>query len=565
MESARTEPRARAMTTAPQAFFGLWDTICIMVGIIIGAGIFKTPSAVFALSGGPVQALAVWVAGGLLAIVGAFCFAELASTYPRSGGEYVYLTRAFGPWAGFLFAWGQLLIIRTGASMVAVAYVFATYASRLIQLDPNAATYPFVFTGLALLPIVVLTATNILGVRAGKWTQNTLTVVKVAGLGGVLVAGFMWARTPAPADEYVVYQGQVLATTSDAVLLSTSDTPAGRPIPLSAEAKITIDDKDKNRAGAKLQPDDVIGLKARVLARASDPTRAVRIKATEHSLFGGLSLALIFVLWTYAGWHEGGYIAAEVRNPRRNLPLALLLGTAAVIGIYLLINVSYLVGLGFDDAADSPVVAAEVLALAPWTIAEQAICVLIMISALGAINGCIFTSSRIFSEFGADHSLFAPLGRWSRHFGTPATALLVQGAISVGTIFMVVCFFQSQDSFDVVVKGTAPVFWLFFLLTGVALFALRRAEPDIKRPFSVPLYPLTPLVYCAICGLMLYGSVMGAFEEALGGWMVALTFFAVISGLPLHWLSRRRARTVKGIQTVEPGTEGAMLSGSERT
>ena len=190
MEPARQDSRAKA----PQAHFGLWDTICIIVGIIIGAGIFKTPSDVFALAGGPIQALGVWIVGGLLAIVGAFCFAELASTYPRSGGEYVYLTRAFGSWAGFLFAWGQLLIIRTGASMVAVAYVFALYAVRLAKIDAEADAYPLAFTALALLPIVVLTATNILGVRMGRLTQNTLTVVKVLGLGGVLVAGFVWAR-----------------------------------------------------------------------------------------------------------------------------------------------------------------------------------------------------------------------------------------------------------------------------------------------------------------------------------------------------------------------------------
>jgi len=517
----------------------LWDTICIIVGIIIGVGIFKTPSAVFTLAGGPIQALAVWVGGGLLAIVGAFCFAELASTYPRSGGEYIYLTRGLGPWAGFLFAWGQLLIIRTGASMVVMAYAFADYAVRLARLDSATPGLPIVYTILALVPIVVLTIINIVGVRSGKWTQNTLTVVKVFGLGGVLVAGFAWARSRTPAEEYVVHEGTILAGSADYLHLTARSNDRGwQPFSLSGAAKITIDDKETNEAGKKLQLRDVLGLHAKVLALANKPMEVVRVRATRHSAFGALSLALIFVLWTYAGWHEGGYIAAEVLNRRRNLPWALLLGTAAVIAVYLLINIAYLVGLGYEDAADSNEVAADVLALAPGSFGEPAICVLILISCLGAINGMVYTSSRIFSEFGSDHGLFAPLGCWSGRFGTPVTALVVQAVVCVITILVVAIFFQSKESFDVVLKGTAPVFWLFFLLTGVSLFALRRVDRGIERPFPVPLYPLTPLVYCASCGLMLYGSVAGAFEEELGWLFVALTGLLVLAGVPLYWLSR---------------------------
>jgi amino acid transporter len=529
-------------------YFNLWDTICIIVGIIIGAGIFKTPGAVFSLAGGPVQALGIWMIGGILAIVGAFCFAELASTYPRSGGEYVYLTRAFGPWAGFLFAWGQLLIIRTGASLVAMAYVFATYAARLWGIDNDKSNYGFVIASLALVPILVLSASNIFGVRTGKWTQNTLTAVKLLSLAGVLAAGFLWARSNATREDYTVLEGRILKARSDRITLQTANKAQSNHLLLADNVKITIDDNDNSSQGDGLQPNKVEGLRARVLIRPGEPPTAFRVKATEHSLFGAWSLALILVLWTYAGWHEGSYIAAEVRNPRRNVPLALILGTLAVIAIYVSINVAYLVGLGYEDAADSQAVAADVLGLAPWTIAEQAMCVLIIISSLGAINGMIFTSSRIFSEFGADHRLFAPLGKWSRRLGTPAAALAIQAVICVLTVALVACFFPSDDPFDVIVKGTAPVFWLFFLLTGVALFALRRVDPGITRPFKVPLYPITPLIYCGFCGLMLYGSVVGAFEEALGGWMLFLTALAVIAGLPLYLVSRRLGRKRKTVE-----------------
>ena len=131
MEPPAREPRPI------QTRLGLWDTASIIVGIIIGVGIFKTPASVFGYASGPWAALAIWGFAGLLSLVGAFCFAELASTYPRSGGEYVYLTRAYGPWMGFLFAWAQLAVIRTGGSVAAVAYLFAYYAGTFWPLSPT--------------------------------------------------------------------------------------------------------------------------------------------------------------------------------------------------------------------------------------------------------------------------------------------------------------------------------------------------------------------------------------------------------------------------------------------
>ncbi len=419
--------------------------------------------------------------------------------------------------------------------MVAVAYVFADYTMRLLDPEKTFQHYSLLYTATALLPIVVLTITNILGVRAGKFTQNTLTAAKVLGLGGVLAAGFLWARDPATKEQFAVYQGKVLAANPADILVGTTSTVEPRRFSINSKTKIKMDGKDKTAA-------DVVGLTAKVLVQPGQPTMAVRVDATEHSSLAALSLALILVMWTYSGWHEGGYIAAEVRNPRRNLPLALLLATAAVIALYLLVNVAYAVGLGYEGAAGSSEVAADVLALAPWGYGEQAICVLVMVSTLGAINGCIFTSSRIFSEFGADHSLFAPLGKWSPRFGTPAVALLVQGFVSVATIVLVACFFQSQDSFQAIVDGTAPVFWLFFLLTGVALFVLRRRDKSIYRPFTMPFFPWTPLIYCAICAVMVYGSVAGILEEDLGAMVVALNVLAVLTGVPLYWLSRNTSK-----------------------
>src|SRR5438132_5380290 len=176
-----------------QAQLGLWDAVSIIIGIVIGAGIYETPPLIFKNVSGPWEGVGVWALGGLLSLVGALCYAELASTYPRSGGDYVYLTRAFGPWMGFLFGWAQLVVIRTG-NIAMMAYVFADYAIRLWDFgagNPRWFTETEVAFLYAATAVTVLALLNILGVVFGKGTQNVLTAAKVLGLGGILVAGFL--------------------------------------------------------------------------------------------------------------------------------------------------------------------------------------------------------------------------------------------------------------------------------------------------------------------------------------------------------------------------------------
>src|SRR5262245_26753345 len=403
------------------AHLGLLDAVSLIVGIIIGVGVFETPALVFRQAPDAWIGLGVWALGGLLVLIGAFCFAELASTYPRSGGEYVYLTRAYGPLVGYLFAWAQLGIIRTG-SIAALAYVFANYADRLWGLGSGGIIL------VAGLVIIGLTAINILGLTLGKGTQNLLTLLKVGGLGGIVVAGFLWGR------------------------------------------------------------------------QEQTPTLAGDIQE------GWFAEAMILVLWTYAGWHEAAYIAAEVKNGRRNIPMALILGTAAVTLIYLLVNMAVLFGLGFQDARANSF-AQDVLALTWGDSAGQALCVLVMISALGAVNGMIITTSRITTELGADHRLFAPLSKWSRRWGTPVRSLIVQGLVSLIIAVAIGLWFEGQNGFEALVYYTASVFWGFFLLTGIALFILRYKEPRVTRPFRVPGYPITPFIFCLWCAYMVYGSI----------------------------------------------------------
>jgi basic amino acid/polyamine antiporter, APA family len=451
----------------------MWDAVSIIVGIVVGTAIFKSPTFVFQNVAGPWQALGVWLLGGLLSLIGALCYAELATTYPRSGGDYEYLNRAYGRPIGFLFGWAQLVAILTG-SIGAMAYAFADYAARLWNLAPGWIVW------LAAAAVTAITVTNLLGIVAGKVTQNILSITKIAGLMVVIVAGFMWGHI-----------------------------------------------------GAFAVP--------------------VRVQAQ------GLGLAMVFVLYAFGGWNDAAFVAAEVRNRRRNLPLALLLGIAAITGVYLLINAAYLLVLGFEGARATMTPASDVLGRAWGEWGAKAVSLLVMISALGAINGMTLTGSRIYASLGTDHRLFAWLGRWNRRLGAPIGAMIAQGVFALALIFVVGTDQGRQaidyglvniglrglpwdkyfGGFDTLVAGTAPVFWSFFLLTGLSLLVLRFRDPGSERPFIVPLFPLTPLVFCSVCLYMLYSSLDYARLLALIG-LVPLAL-----GLPLYWISQcagRRAR-----------------------
>jgi basic amino acid/polyamine antiporter, APA family len=243
-------------------------------------------------------------------------------------------------------------------------------------------------------------------------------------------------------------------------------------------------------------------------------------------------------------------VASEVRN-RRNIVRALLLGTSIITIIYLVVNVAYLRALGFEKMRDSWTVAADVGQMADAERGALAISILVMISALGAINGLIFTGSRVYSSLGAENSVFGLLGRWSPRLGSPVWALLIQAAICLLMIVGVGAWIGRNaidwgmmqtglagmpwakyfGGFDTLVSGTAPVFWAFFLLSGLSLFVLRQRDPHIARPFKVPLFPVLPLIFCGTCFYMLYSAIEYAKYIALIG------VVPLLIGLPLYYLS----------------------------
>jgi APA family basic amino acid/polyamine antiporter len=438
----------------PRQELTLFDSTCIIVGIIIGAGIYETAPTVAACLGSGPGLLALWLAGGVLALTGALCYAELATTYPQEGGDYVYLTRAYGPGAGYLFGWSQLAIVRPG-DIALMAFIFARYAQTLYA--------PWVGAGLAYAAaaVVGLTLINILGVNAGKWTQNLLTVVKILGLVAISVAGL---TAPAPA-----------------------------PAPLPA-ANVALS-------------------------------------------WGGLQLALILILFTFGGWNEMAYVAAEIKRPQANIVRALVIGTVAVTALYLLVNGAFLSALGLKGMAGSKAVAVDMMTRVLPDAAGRIIALLICISALGAVNGLIFTGARISYALGAGHKTFRPLGVWSPRLGTPIWALAVQGGLALVIVLV-------AGSFIDTLLYTASVVWAFFLATALSVFVLRRKEPQIRRPYRVTGYPLVPLVFAGSCLFMLYSSAAYALTRRPFSLLVLLGI--ILIGVIIYWLTEKRPRPPAG-------------------
>jgi amino acid transporter len=451
-----------------RAPLSLWDGVSVVVGIVVGVSLFKVPATVFGNVETPLAGLGVWALGGVLSLIGALCYAELAAAWPRSGGDYVYLSRAYGPWLGFLFGWAQLVAILTG-SIGAMAYVFADYAAGLFHGGDT--------TAIAAGAVAAVTGWNLLGVTWGRRVQNTLTLTKIAGLAGVVAVGLF--------------------------ALAGADAPA----PVAAAQG------------------------------------------------GDVGFALVLVLYAYGGWSNAAFVASEVRDPQRNVPRVLVLGTAAIAALYLVVNGAYLAALGFEGLRHAPTPAADVLAARLGETAGHVMSVLVMVSALGAIQGMVFTGARVYASAGRDHAAFAALARWSPRAGVPARALLAQAGFSLLWIVAVgtqlgraaldgalaalrlpgMPWDHFGGGFDTLVASTAPAFWLFMVATGAALMALRRREPEAPRPFRVPAYPWTPLLFCASSLFMFEASLRYAGGLALAG-LVPLAL-----GVPLYLATRSRA------------------------
>lgn len=450
----------------------VWDAISLIVGIVIGSTIFKAPALIFGSVPDATTGLLLWGLGGVLSFLGAVCYAELGAAYPRDGGEYVYLTRAYGRFVGFLYGWCQLSVVQI-ASIGALAYVFGDYAARSIGQGHEAAVW------LAAGAVATLTGLNLIGFTVGKTAQNTLTITKLVGLTALVAVGLF-----GPASE------------------------AAEPVETTVRT---------------LQP-----------------------------------LAMILILYAYGGWNDAAFIVAEIHNPQRNVPRALLGGLGLVTLFYLLINLAYVRGLGFEALTQTGEPAAELFARTWGEAGQRIMSCFVMICALGGVNGLIFTVARVHATVGRDHPLLGWLGTWNLNRGVPFRSLVLQGTLTV--LLIVTVGFEAGrsvldrlamlveggplpwdrygDGFSTLVSASAPVFWLFFLLNGLAVIVQRFRDPTQPRPFRVPGYPIPPLLFAATSGFMLYSSTNYARP------LLPFVVIPVLAGIPLYgisqWLKQRQ-------------------------
>lgn len=254
-----------------------------------------------------------------------------------------------------------------------------------------------------------------------------------------------------------------------------------------------------------------------------------------HLSFG---LAMIFVLFTYGGWNEAAYLAGEVRDARRNMVRILVWGIVAVTALYLLVNIGYLAALGLGGMRDSKAVAADAMRLVAGDKGAVLVAVIVCVSALTTINAAIFTGARSNWALGRDYAMFRGLGNWRESGSTPANALLLQGAV---TLLLVFAASFTRDGFQAMVEYTAPVFWIFFLLTSLTIFIFRR-RGAAAPVFSAPLYPVVPIVFSLVCVYMIYSSIdyaLADYGPKLGN-MVLLGIAVMLAGIPLFFLARRK-------------------------
>ncbi|HEX6157552.1 MAG TPA: APC family permease [Burkholderiales bacterium] len=438
-------------TVVPRQLLSVPDGIFLVAGMVIGVGIFKLPGLVAGGAASGTQFFLAWIVGGIACLCGALVYAELASRYPETGGEYTFLRRGLGEGAAFVFAWSRMTVIQTGA-IAAVAFVFGEYASQIVSLGPNSAAI------WAAIGVAVLTALNFAGTLQSKTLQKVMEILLIAALAAVAIGGIVVGGAP-----------------------------------------------EKPAAGSG----------------------------------GAFTLMMIFVFYTFGGWNEGAYLAGEVRDARRNMVKVLAGGLVLVTLLYLLVNWGYYRVLGLGGLKESKAIAVDTMRAVAGDKAALLIALIVCVSALTTMNAAVFTGARTNWALGRDYRLFGFLGSWRASGSTPANALLVQLVIMLVLIW---AGSTTRDGFEAMVAYGLPVFWTFLFLTGLTLFIFRARGGDTPS-FRVPLFPVVPIAFLAMCGFMMWSSfdyvVNSPYGPKFGGLVLAGLIVMAI-GIPLYYLARRK-------------------------
>ncbi len=443
---------------------GRFDTAMVVVGGIIGAGIFINPYIVAQRLDSPALVMAAWLAGGAVALAGALTFAELGALFPKAGGQYAYLRDAYHPIAGFLYGWGLLLMIEGGA-IAAVGITFAEYTLRLVGragVDTRALT---------IVAIVVVAAVNYVGVKPGSRVLNTFVILKLVPLALLIGAGLLLpvdiAEAPGPA---------LVAPGPGATVQAEAGAPGG-PFPV---------------------------------------------------LFA-FGAALIPVMFSYGGWQNANYVAEEMKDPVRDLPAGLMIGTGIVVLVYGLVNLVYLRTLGHAGLAGTLTPASDSARALFGVPGDFLITLGIAISTFGFLNLTMLAPTRVYYAMARDGLFPRRVAELHPRFDTPSVAIVVQTAWAVVLVL--------TGTYAQLVDYVVSVDWIFFGAAGATIFVFRRRIPVEERPegiFRTPLYPVLPALFVAVA-VLIVGSVLWT-NPVRSGIGLAL----LVAGIPAYryWSGR---------------------------
>ena len=420
----------------------LLDATMINAGGIIGSGIFMVPAAVAMFTGSASLFFMVWIAGGVVSLFGALSVAELGAAMPKAGGQYVYLSEAYGPVWGYLYGWSAVAVINT-ASIAAVGVAFSEYLRFFFPITDVS------IKGIAVATIILLTIINILDVKSGARFQNLFTISKLGAIFGIIILG-------------LVMEGGSNQNLN----------------PFFSDQSFT-------------------------------------------ELVGPLGLAMVSVLWTFDGWIFITYVAGEVKNPGRNIPLSLIFCMLIVVTIYLLLNYVLIYTLGFTGMNGSDLVVSDAASVFLGNKGAAIVTLIILISLIGANNGQVLTSARINYAMAKNKLFFYQASQIHPKFKSPANALIIQCVWASLLTF--------TGTFNQLITYIIFASWIFYGMSAGAVIILRNKKPDMERPYKTPLYPWIPITFILFAIFLTINTIMEAPRDA------AIGAGIILAGLPMYY------------------------------
>jgi basic amino acid/polyamine antiporter, APA family len=486
------------MASSLKRALGLYATTAIVIGSVVGSGIFSSPSQMARDLPSAPYLMGVWVLAGILTLFGAFTQCELVAQMPKTGGLYQYFREVYGEGLGFLYGWANFMIAGSGA-IAAISFFFAAYLEQFVALPHFSralhslgvsegtawyipylgSIFPYQFLGRKLVAtclVVFLTWLNLRGVKLGGTLQSISTTAKILAILAIVVVAFV--------------------------------------------------------AGAH------VGSTSHWTASGSS--------FTGWTLIGAFALAMSGAFWSYDGWGNVAYIAGEVREPQRTIPKAIIMGSLTFITIYLIINLAYFYILGVGGVGNAPGdrVASQMISQVIGSGAAGIIAAILMLSAFDTTNSSVLTNARVYYAMARNQLFYSRAGHVHKKYQTPHISLMLQGAWGI--------FLLISGSFDLITSMYVFVNWTLYVLMALAVFILRKRRPDAERPFRVPGYPYIPAIFILFATAYVIITLIADVQAYNAGTQPLIKsvmgLLLVLTGLPFYfyWRSKRNARIAAG-------------------